>query len=109
MPRQGPANGSNQFVGRIPRFGRVSGLWVYAGCPSLAPLPTVHCLPHLCVRSALHRGTSPILSPGTLLLHCYYSALYLIALFCPGGVAYHTFEDTKTIKLLINLNIVRKL
>src|SRR6218665_2981824 len=29
----------------------------------------------------------PILSPGTLLLHCYYSASYLITLFCPGGVA----------------------
>ena len=26
-------------------------------------LPTAHCLPHLCVGSALHRGTSPILSP----------------------------------------------
>ena len=37
------------------------GLWVYAGCPSLAPLPTAHCLPHLCVGSALHRGTSPTL------------------------------------------------
>src|SRR6218665_2564948 len=28
-----------------------------------------------------------ILSPGTLLLYCYYSASYLITLFCPGGVA----------------------
>src|SRR6218665_2428521 len=63
------------------------GLWVYAGCPSRAHLPTAHCLSHLCVGSALHRGTSLILSPGTVLLHCYYSASYLIALFCPGGVA----------------------
>src|SRR6218665_3936053 len=39
------------------------------------------------VGSALHGGTCPILSPGTLLLHCYYSASYLITLFCPGGVA----------------------
>jgi len=31
------------------------------------------------------RGTSPILSPRTLQLH--YSASYLIALLCPGGVA----------------------
>src|SRR6218665_3865515 len=53
----------------------------------LPPLPTAHCLPHLCVGSALRRGTSPILSPGTLLLHCYYSASYLNTLFCPGGVA----------------------
>src|SRR6218665_921646 len=74
-----------RLLGHIPGFGQVSG--VYVGCPSLALLPTVHCLPHLCVGSALHRGTSPIQSPGTLLLHCYYSALYLIALFCPGGVA----------------------
>src|SRR6218665_920101 len=51
---------------------------MYAGCPSLAPLPAAHCLPHLCVGSALHGGTCPILSPGTLLLHCYYSASYLI-------------------------------
>src|SRR6218665_739500 len=51
------------------------------------PLPTAHCLPHLCVGSALHGGTFPILSPGTLLLHCYYSASYLITLFCPGGAA----------------------
>ena len=84
LPRQGPANGS-------PHCGPHSlvwpGLWVYAGCSSLAPLPTAHCLPHLCVGSTLHRGTSPILSPGTVLLHCYYSASYLIALFCPGGVA----------------------
>src|SRR6218665_433489 len=65
--------------GRIPRFGRVSGY--------MAPLPTAHCLPHLCVGLALHRGTSPILSPGTLLLHCYYSVSYLMVLFCPGGVA----------------------
>src|SRR6218665_3173819 len=37
--------------------------------------------------ASLHGGTCPILSPGTLLLHCYYSASYLITLFCPGGVA----------------------
>src|SRR6218665_3403113 len=84
MPRQGPPNGS-------PPCGLHSyvwpGLWVYAGCPSLAPLPTAHCLLHLCIGSALHRGTSPILSTRTLLLHCYYSASYLITLFCPGGVA----------------------
>src|SRR6218665_3357739 len=84
MPRQGPPNGS-------PPCGPHSyvwpGLWVYAGCPSLAPLPTAHCLPHLCVGSALHGGTGPILSPGTLMLHCYYPASYLITLFCPGGVA----------------------
>src|SRR6218665_2383375 len=87
MTRQGSVNGS-------PPCGLHSwvwpGLWVYAGCPSLAPLPTAHCLPHLCVGSALHRGTSPTLSPGTLLLYCYYSALYdsyLIALFCPCAVA----------------------
>src|SRR6218665_3836160 len=42
---------------------------------------------HICIGSALHRGTSPILSPGTLLLHCYYSASYRIALFYSGGVA----------------------
>src|SRR6218665_1764975 len=57
---KGPPNGS-------PLCGSHSwvwpGLWVYAGCPSLPPLPTAHCLPHLCVGSALHRGTSPILSP----------------------------------------------
>src|SRR6218665_3429427 len=35
----------------------------------------------------------PILSLGTLLLHCYYSALYLIALFCTGGVAGPPKED----------------
>jgi|SRR6218665_160630 len=46
-----------------------------------------HSLSHLCVGSALHRRTSSILSQGTLLLHGYYSAPYLIALFCPGGVA----------------------
>src|SRR6218665_2597041 len=63
------------------------GICGYAGCPSLTPLSTAHCLPHLCIDSALHRGTSPILSPGTLLIHCYYSASYLIALFCPGGAA----------------------
>jgi len=34
----------------------------------------------MCVGSALHRGTSPILSPRT-------TASYFIALFCPGGVA----------------------
>src|SRR6218665_4053754 len=56
-------------------------------------LPTAHCLPHLCVGSALHRGTSPILSPGTLLLHCYYSASYLITLFWPGGVAGPPYTD----------------
>src|SRR6218665_3574592 len=55
------------------------------GC--VAPLPTAHCLQHLCVGSALHGGTGPILSLGTLLLHCYYSASYPITLFCPGGVA----------------------
>src|SRR6218665_2883795 len=72
-----------RLVGRIPRFGRVSGYMR----DHLHLLPYPQCLPHLCVGSALHRGTSPILSPGTLLLHCYYSASYLIALFCPGGVA----------------------
>src|SRR6218665_2431786 len=51
------------------------------------PCPQRNCLPHRCVGSALHRVTSPILSLGTLLLHCYYSVSYLIALFCPGGVA----------------------
>src|SRR6218665_1120359 len=71
-----------RLVGRIPRFGRVSGYMrdVLHWLPSL---PTAHCLPHLCVGSALHGGTGPILSPGTLLLHCYYSASYLITLFCP--------------------------
>src|SRR6218665_192375 len=37
-----------------------------------------------------YRGTSPSylrLSPGTVLLHCYYSASYLISLSCPGGGA----------------------
>src|SRR6218665_1705863 len=43
-------------------------------------------LPRLCVGSALHRGTSTTLPPGTLLLHCYYSASYLITLFCPSAV-----------------------
>src|SRR6218665_514923 len=43
--------------------------------------------------SVLHRGTSPILSPGTLLLHCYYSASYLITLFCPCGVAGPPYMD----------------
>src|SRR6218665_2964703 len=84
MPRKGPPKGSPPCG---PHSKVWPGFWVYAGCPSLAPLPTAHCLPHLCVGSALQRGTSPILSPGTLLLHCYYSASYLIALFCPGGVA----------------------
>src|SRR6218665_3913778 len=83
MPRQDPANGSPPCG---PHYQVWPGLWVYAGCPSLAPLPTAHCLPHLCVGSALHRDTSPILSPGTLLLCCY-SASYLIVLFCPGAVA----------------------
>src|SRR6218665_3042671 len=71
-----------RLVGRIPKFG--SGY----------KRDVLHWLPYpqrivsyLCVGSALHRGTSPILSPGTLLLHCYYSASYLTALFCPGGVA----------------------
>src|SRR6218665_3179709 len=49
MPRYGSPNGS-------PPCGSHSyvwpGLWVYVGCPSLAPLPTAHCLPHLCVGSA---------------------------------------------------------
>src|SRR6218665_2076911 len=53
----------------------------------LSPLPAAPFLPHLCVGLALHGRTCPILSPGTLLLHCYYSASYLITLFCPGGVA----------------------
>src|SRR6218665_2704306 len=66
MPRQGSVNcslpcGLHSWVW--------PGLWVYAGCPSLVPLPTAHCLPHLFVGSALHRGTSPILSPGTFMLH----------------------------------------
>src|SRR6218665_521205 len=61
-----------RLVGRIPRFGRVSGYMR----DHLHWLPYPQCLPHLCVGSALHRGTSPILSPGTLLLHCYYSASY---------------------------------
>ena len=75
-----------RLLGRIPRFGRVSGYmrdvlhWLPYPC-------TAHCLSHLCVGSALHRGTSPILFPGNLLLHCYYSVSYLIALFCPSGVA----------------------
>src|SRR6218665_194359 len=85
-----PPNGSPPCV---PHSYVWPGLWVYAGCPSLAPLPTAHCLPHLCVDSALHRGTSPIQSAGTLLLHCYYSVLYLIALFCPGGVAGPPYAD----------------
>src|SRR6218665_3040687 len=51
------------------------------------PYTTAHCLPDLCVGSALHGGTGPILYPGTELLHCYYSVSYLITLFCPGGVA----------------------
>src|SRR6218665_3184458 len=38
-------------------------------------------------------GTSPILSPTTVLLHCYYSASYLITLFCPGGVACPPYTD----------------
>jgi len=87
MPRQGPANGS-------PPCGSHSWVWpglcIYAGCPSQASLPTAHCVPHLCIGSALHRGTSPILSPRTLLLHCYYSASYLIALFCPNADCYPT-------------------
>src|SRR6218665_563685 len=48
---------------------------------------------HLCVDSALHRGTSTTLSPGILLFHCYYSASYLNALFCPGGVTGPTYAD----------------
>src|SRR6218665_1412261 len=53
---------------------------------------------HLCVGLALHGGTGPILSPGTLLLHCYYSASYLIALFCPGGVAGPSNADWPAIR-----------
>src|SRR6218665_3688599 len=56
----------------------------FTGSPT--HIPTAHCLPHLCVGSALHGGTGPILSPGTLLLRCYYSASYLITFFCLGGL-----------------------
>src|SRR6218665_2482408 len=74
-----------RLVGRIPRFGRVSGYM----------RDVLHCLPYpqrIVYRiSALVRrcieGLASSYPPGTLLLHCYYSASYLIALFCPGGVA----------------------
>src|SRR6218665_3242944 len=68
--------------------------WVYAGCPSLAPVPDAHYLPRLCVGSALHRGSSTTLSAGTLLPHCCYSTSYLIALFCARAV---TGPRTRTV------------
>src|SRR6218665_4103858 len=74
------------MVGTEKNKKNISKILVSSGADR-APLPTAHCLPHLCVGSGFHRGTSPILSEGTLLLHCYYSASYLITLFSPGGVA----------------------
>src|SRR6218665_3372644 len=74
MPRQGPANKSPSCG---PHYYVWPGLWVYAGCPSLAPLPTAHCPLHLCVGSPLHAWNSHILSPGTLLLDSYHSASWL--------------------------------
>jgi len=60
----------------LPLISKVwQSLWVYTGCPSLAPLPAAHCLLHLCVGSALHIESSTTLSAWTLLLfsvvsHC---------------------------------------
>src|SRR6218665_140716 len=84
MPRQGSVNGSppcglHSWAG----FGRVSGYM--RDVPHWLPYPQ-RIVYHI---SALVRRC-PTLSPGTLLLYCYYSALYdsyLIALFCPCGVA----------------------
>src|SRR6218665_2035218 len=64
MPRQGPANGSPSCW---PHSEVWPGLCVYAGCPSLAPLPAAHCLPRRCVGSALHGRFGTTLSPGTVL------------------------------------------
>ena len=74
------------MVGTEKNKKNISKILVSSGADR-APLPTAHCLPHLCVGSGFHRGTSPILYPGTLLFSCYYSASYLLALSCPGGIA----------------------
>src|SRR6218665_394821 len=84
MPRQDTVNG------RSPCWAAFLGLDRSLGIcgMSFTGYPPPRRLPHICVGLALHRGTSTTLSPGTLFLHCYYySASYLIALFCPGGVA----------------------
>src|SRR6218665_1411820 len=52
------------LVGRIPKFG--PGLCVYAGCPSLAPLPAAHCLLRHCVGSALHGRFGSTLSGNSV-------------------------------------------
>src|SRR6218665_3652961 len=56
-------------------------LCIYAGCPSLAPLYTAHCLPHCCVGSGLHGRFGTTLFPGTMLPHSYYLTTYLISFF----------------------------
>src|SRR6218665_277129 len=80
----------------LDKYVQVPGVWVYSGCPSLAPLPTAHCLHYLCVGSELHRGSCTTLSKGTLLPHCGYLASYLIALLCASGVTDLPYADCYT-------------
>ena len=74
-------------------LGLAGSVGIYMGYLSLAPLPTAHCLPHLCIGLASLRGSSTTLSEGTLLFYCSYSTSYLIALLSAGGVTDPPYAD----------------
>src|SRR6218665_484993 len=74
----------------LPLISKVwQSLWVYVGSPSLAPLPTAHCVTRLCIGSALYKGSSTHHICGNSVAQlwpCGNSASYLVAILCASGV-----------------------
>ena len=82
-----------RLVGRISGFDRVSGYMqnILHWLPySQRIVYHVSSLAQCCVARLV---TSTTLSPGTLLLQCYYSASYFIKIFCPSGVTGLPYAD----------------